>query len=63
MHDGGTAVSMFVNDKLICKSNAIYKGEKTKTIAEMSYCDTTTAVKKGDQITVTADYDLKEHPA
>jgi len=71
MHDGGTAVNMYINGKLYCASKATYGGPKGTvtidgkewaTIATMSECNTPIAVKKGDKIKLEAEYDTKAHP-
>jgi hypothetical protein len=62
MHGGGTAVNMFVNGELTCKSTATFGGER-ESIVNISYCQDSTPVVKGDKIRTTADYDLKAHPA
>jgi Stress up-regulated Nod 19 len=72
MHDGGTAVKLYVNDKLVCSSDATYgstggtlkvEGKEWQTIARMSECRDGFKVKKGDYLTVSAQYDTKAHPA
>ena len=71
MHDGGTGVNLFVNDKLVCASRATYGGKggtlyadgrTWETIATMSECLEPVKVKKGDLISITATYDTSLHP-
>jgi len=83
IHDGGVAMDMFLNGKLLCQSKAEYgsraedsgmgghshadskdKGGDAaiKTISAMSSCVGPFPVKKGDYVTLTAEYDLKKHP-
>jgi hypothetical protein len=72
--DGGTSVNMLVNDKLVCSSNAIYgnstgtgaptsNGKEWQTITKMNECFYPIPLKKGDQVKITATYDMKAHPA
>jgi hypothetical protein len=65
--DGGTALMATLNGKVICDSKAIYGGVSTNagdqgTIAAMQYCTNPTKVKKGDIMTLEANYDLELHP-
>ena len=71
MHDGGTGMNMYINDKLYCASKAIYggpggtvtiNGKAWSTIATMTECNDPVPVKKGDIIKLEATYDTKEHP-
>jgi hypothetical protein len=71
MHDGGTGVNMYVNDKLYCASKAIYGGQKGtinvngktwETIATMTECNEPIKVKKGDKVKLEATFDTKLHP-
>jgi len=71
LHDGGHQMDMFINDKYACSSQATYGGEGAttvvdgqvwKTISAMSYCDGPIAVKKGDTLAMTVEYDLKRYP-
>jgi hypothetical protein len=71
-------MDLFVNDKFICASKAEYgtraedgaKGghghgggdSSIDTISGMGTCKGPWPVKKGDYVTVTAEYDLKKHP-
>jgi hypothetical protein len=71
MHDGGTAVTLSINGKKYCTSNALYGGEggtlnidgkAWETIRKMEECNTPIPVKKGDILKVEAAYDTKKHP-
>jgi len=64
-------MDMFINDKYQCSSRATYGGDTAttqvggqvwKTISAMSYCDGPIAVKKGDTLHMTVEYDLKKYP-
>jgi hypothetical protein len=73
MHDGGTNIAMYVNGKEACSSEAIYggprgtrKGEDGKvweTMSGVKACRGPVEVKKGDTVTLKANYDLDKHPA
>jgi hypothetical protein len=73
MHDGGSNIDLKVNDKLACDSQAIYGGKghvgrtsdgKTwQTIGDMKTCPDGVLVKKGDKISMSANYDLEAHPS
>ena len=64
-HDGGKAMILKINGKVMCTSNAVYgkggdiAGEK---ILYMSFCGQNYPIKKGDVVTLTSVYDLKTHP-
>jgi hypothetical protein len=69
--DGGTYVSMRINDKLVCQSNATYggggaqtivDGKEWQTITKMSTCEEPITVKKGDNVVIAAGYDTEKHP-
>ncbi|KAF2403692.1 hypothetical protein EJ06DRAFT_288207 [Trichodelitschia bisporula] len=71
MHDGGEAVTAFVNGKPICTSQATYgsagaelivNGKAWKTISKMSDCLDPVELKKGDKIRLEATYDNVAHP-
>jgi hypothetical protein len=53
---------LFINDKFICTSDAKYGGPENITISEMTHCRGPIPVKKGDILTMTAEYDLTKHP-
>jgi hypothetical protein len=73
MHDGGTGIEMTINGKVACKSDAIYggpggtrksdDGKVWETMSGVKECLGPMEVKKGDIITLKADYDLEKHPA
>ncbi|RDI85061.1 hypothetical protein Vi05172_g5044 [Venturia inaequalis] len=73
VHDGGTTVSIIVNNATICDSTAIYgtngqtlknaDGSQWQTVSAMSECNEPTKVKKGDKVVIDARYDLDLHPA
>jgi hypothetical protein len=63
MHDGGTGVNMYVNNKLYCRSKALYggpggtvkvDGKEWATIATMTECNDPIPVKKGDKLKIEA---------
>ncbi|KAF2668108.1 hypothetical protein BT63DRAFT_415609 [Microthyrium microscopicum] len=71
LHDGGVALSAKINGKEICSSFAKYGGAASDpnnpgegTINEMTYCypKEPMKVKKGDNMTLEASYDLEKHP-
>jgi hypothetical protein len=71
MHDGGESLSAYVNDKLVCKSDAIYglaggvaivDGKEWKTISKMGECLEPIQVKAGDKMRLEAAYDNIAHP-
>jgi hypothetical protein len=70
-HDGGIDVKLYVNDKLVCTSNAVYggyraseaniAGEKWETITSYTACDRPIAITKGDKLKMSSIYDLTKH--
>ncbi|TID25072.1 hypothetical protein E2P81_ATG04177 [Venturia nashicola] len=65
LHDGGMKMIMLVNDKEVCESKAIYgKGgaNNDETIESMTECPPGIKMKKGDNLSMKAVYDLKTHP-
>jgi hypothetical protein len=61
-----------LNGKVICDSNAVYKAENVDAatltgggmspmISDMSICLTPVNVKKGDLLTMEANYDMLKH--
>jgi hypothetical protein len=72
MHDGGEDVVLKVNNNTICDSKAIYggdtqsvtsaSGKKWETISKMTECHDVVKVKKGDELTVQANFNLEKHP-
>jgi hypothetical protein len=71
LHDGGTSVSLFHNNKLYCTSNAIYggksgvltvDGKKVETISKLTECNEPLKIKVGDILKVEAAFDTGKHP-
>jgi hypothetical protein len=71
LHDGGVAVDLYINSKYTCTSNAVYGGEsgttvqngkKWETISGMTLCPGPIKIKDGDYMSLTARYDLTQHP-
>lgn len=70
MHDGGTYVTMQVNNQTVCNSKATYGGSSSlivdgkewQSITTMSECSQPIPIKKGDVIHILAGYDTKNHP-
>jgi len=71
---GGVNIKVFLNGKQICEAKAIYgtegseggaasalDGQKWETITGYTPCDTPVAIKKGDKVYITSDYDLTKH--
>jgi hypothetical protein len=73
MHDGGSNVEVKVNEKTVCDSRALYggpghvgktsDGKDWETIRDMVTCPEGVVVKKGDKISLAANYDVIAHPA
>lgn len=70
MHDGGTGMTIKINDKLICDSKAIYNkvrsmedGTESDALSGMVECNEPFQVKRGDTLSVEAFFDLNKHPA
>jgi hypothetical protein len=61
MIDGGSGMNLVLNGKAICSSQAKYTGEPA-SMTGMSDCQGPLPIKKGDTITMSADYDLEAHP-
>jgi len=62
LHAGGDRMQLFINNKLVCESKAIYGGVKgDAAINEMTLCPQIT-VKNGDVMFFTAIYDASKHP-
>jgi hypothetical protein len=60
---------MFINDKPVCASEAVYGGQDPASIAKkgasitsMTPCTVPIPIKKGDWLSMGAEYDLKNHP-
>ncbi|TID23380.1 Structural maintenance of chromosomes protein 4 [Venturia nashicola] len=71
LHDGGEYMELYLNDKLVCSSNATYgggsgtmksDGKEWTTISKMSECEDTIPVKKGDNISMKSRYNTVKHP-
>jgi hypothetical protein len=72
LHDGGTSINLYINDKLACESKAAYggpgsvrvgkDGRRWETISDMTDCLTPVSVKRGDKLEIEANYDLTKHP-
>jgi hypothetical protein len=70
-HDGAIDIKFFRNGQLVCTSEAVYggdhgtdksnTGEKWETISSYTNCHDPVKIKKGDKLTMTADYDLTKH--
>jgi stress up-regulated protein Nod 19 len=60
LHNGGISMTMLLNGKEICTSNAEY--DKENGISGMSPCDQPIKVKKGDLISMKSIYDITKHP-
>ncbi|KAF2664895.1 hypothetical protein BT63DRAFT_459512 [Microthyrium microscopicum] len=68
LHDGGVSIPVMINNKTVCESKASYmdKSDAKGTWAalnKMSTCDELIPVKKGDVLSLAANYDLDAHPA
>jgi hypothetical protein len=69
LHDGGVSVPLMINNQTVCESKATYggKGKEAEggwaTLSEMTECGDMIPVKKGDILTISANYDLEAHPA
>ncbi|KAE9962340.1 hypothetical protein BLS_000459 [Venturia inaequalis] len=69
LHDGGIAVQLLLNGKMVCNSQAHYGGEKGTTSVGGEKWETIQGydrcgaieVNKGDQIVVESTYDLVKH--
>jgi hypothetical protein len=72
LHDGGKDMVVKLNGKEMCRSIAEYGGpghevtvggEVQKTISGMTRCSDALEVAKGDKLSITANFDMKEHPS
>ncbi|QDS68553.1 hypothetical protein FKW77_010920 [Venturia effusa] len=71
IHDGGVNIKVFLNDAQICEARAIYgseggataslDGSKWETITGYTPCDKPVAIKRGDKVRMTSEYDLTKH--
>jgi hypothetical protein len=71
LHDGGVAIDLYINNRYTCSSTAVYGGEtgttiqngKTwETISGMTICPGPIKIGDGDYMSITARYDLTQHP-
>jgi hypothetical protein len=69
MHDGAEQMSVYLNDKLVCETKAIYgttlkseSGKDWTTISEVTQCTEPVKVKKGDRIALETKLDEIAHP-
>jgi hypothetical protein len=71
LHDGGTAMELYVNGVLRCNSAATYGGKggvlveddkKWESISAIKDCQEPIRVKKGDLLKLVAVYDTESHP-
>jgi len=73
LHDGGDNLILKVNNVTVCDSKAVYGGAAStakmadgttwETINHMTQCQEPVPVKKGDVLTVHANYDFVLHPS
>ncbi|KAF1810042.1 hypothetical protein P152DRAFT_484128 [Eremomyces bilateralis CBS 781.70] len=68
LHDGGIDFQVYVNEKEVCNSKAIYGGgaqavgeEPWETIVGYEKCPEGIRIVKGDQVHIKAKYDLTQH--
>lgn len=62
LHAGGEKVTVYINNKQVCESKALYGGTKgDMAINEMTICPEI-KVKTGDVMTFTTVYDVSKHP-
>ena len=62
-------MKIYLNDKLVCQSNAVYgqdggtsvNGGKWDTITSYTPCLEPIKIKPGDVVKMTSDYDLLKH--
>jgi len=72
LHDGGTAMQMVMNGKVICESTPTYggssggvkapNGKEWQTITGMSRCEDPVPFRKGDIVKLVSIYDTDLHP-
>jgi len=69
LHDGGESMTVFLNEKPVCVSKAVYgtkmkseNGKEWTTISQMTDCLDAVRVKKGDKIALETKFDEKSHP-
>lgn len=71
IHDGGVNIKVYINNKEICEAKALYgdgggsvsalDGQKWQTISGYTPCDIPVAIKRGDKVQITSEYDLTKH--
>jgi hypothetical protein len=68
LHDGGTSIQLWHNDKMVCNSLPTYglppgaQPGSGETILDMSWCYDPVKLSKGDNLVVKTFYDTKLHP-
>lgn len=67
-HDGATTAKIYLNNKLVCESKAIYGGESAaldgkrwQTITAYEDCKDPIKISVGDKLTMSAEYDLTKY--
>jgi hypothetical protein len=63
LHDGGSKMYLFINDKPVCATSANYGriGSGRESIVGMTPCKVPLQVKGGDWLSMVAEYDLKKY--
>jgi len=63
LHAGGDRIEIYINNKLVCTSKAIYDNSKkgSTAISEMTLCPNVINVKAGDVLSFTVKYDTTAH--
>lgn len=70
LHDGGIGIKVYVNDRVVCESTAIYgdegttntlDGKKWQTITGYTPCEQPVQIKKGDKVSMSSEYDLTKY--
>jgi hypothetical protein len=67
LHDGGTSIELWHNDKMVCSSKPTYgkapgsDANTPPTITDMSWCHDPVALKKGDSLQLKTHYDLTKY--
>jgi hypothetical protein len=69
MHDGGESITVYLNEKPVCVTKAIYgtkmktgSGKDWTTISEVTDCLEPIPVKKGDNLVLETKFDELAHP-
>lgn len=70
-HDGALDINVYLNNKKVCTSSAIYGGDravqgqaqpqKWETIISYTPCADAVKIKKGDKLSMDSNYDLRKH--